>query len=77
MFQHEISNETSTTVRIVFEGNGPIGKESIMIFTGNIALSFVAWIAERLGFALELPGDLLVDALDERMVSEQLAYGRD
>ncbi|MCP4201207.1 MAG: hypothetical protein GY769_04655 [bacterium] len=52
-----------------------------MIVTSNTVVGFIAWIAERLGFAFELPRDLLVDALagvlDERAVSEQLAYGRD
>lgn len=44
--------------------------------TSTTIVSCVAWLAERLGFAVELPGDLLVDALDEQEVAEQLAYGR-
>ena len=53
------------------------GKESTMIFSGITLVGFVVWIAERLGFGLELPEDLLAESVDERAVFEQLAYGRD
>ncbi|MFQ5527050.1 MAG: hypothetical protein ACE5GX_12415 [Thermoanaerobaculia bacterium] len=48
-----------------------------MIISAKTAVSFLAWVAERLGLALELPESLLADTLDERSVSEDLRYGTD
>jgi len=48
-----------------------------MIFPGTALLRFMNWIADRLGFDLELEDDRIMDPLDEHELSEQLRYGRD
>jgi hypothetical protein len=37
----------------------------------------MSWIADHLGFDLDLQEDSIMDPLDEHEVSEQLQYGRD
>jgi len=48
-----------------------------MIPPNTALLRFMNWIADRLGFELDLQEDRIMDPLDEQEVSEQLQYGRD
>jgi len=48
-----------------------------MILPGTTLLRIMNWIADRLGFDLDLQEDRIMDPLDEQEVSEQLQYGRD
>ena len=48
-----------------------------MILPGNVFVSFVVWILERIGLEFDLPNERVIDPLDEHEVSEQLGYGRD
>ena len=48
-----------------------------MIFPGTALLRFMNWIADHLGFDLDLQDGRIMDPLDEHEVSEQLRYGRD
>ena len=48
-----------------------------MIPPNTALLRFMNWIADRLGFELDLREEGIVDSLDEQEVVEQLQYGRD
>jgi hypothetical protein len=48
-----------------------------MIIPNETVLGVMDWIANRLGFDLDLREDGIVDSLDEEEVVEQLQYGRD
>ena len=48
-----------------------------MILPGTTLLRVMNWIADRLGFDLDLHEDRIMDPLDEQEVSEQLQYGLD
>jgi len=48
-----------------------------MIFPGTALLRFMNWIADHLGFDLDLQDDSIMDTLEEEEVVEQLQYGRD
>ena len=48
-----------------------------MIFPNSIVFRVMDWIADRLGFDLDLRADGIVDSLDEEEIAEQLRHGRD
>jgi len=48
-----------------------------MIFPSTTLQRLIDWIADRLGFDLDLREDRLLDPLDEHKVFEQLQHGRD
>jgi hypothetical protein len=48
-----------------------------MIFPSTALLRLINWIADHLGFDLDLREDHIIDPLDEQEVIEQLQYGRD
>jgi hypothetical protein len=48
-----------------------------MITPDSAVLKVMEWIANRLGFDLDLRDEGIVDALDEQEVIDQLQYGRD
>ena len=48
-----------------------------MILPGTTLLRIMNWIADRLGFDLDLQEDRIMDTLEEEEVVEQLQYGRD
>jgi len=48
-----------------------------MILPYAALFHFTDWIADHLGFDLDLGEDGIVDSLDEQEVDEQLQHGRD
>jgi hypothetical protein len=48
-----------------------------MIIPNIFVLKVIGWIADRLGFDLDLRVERIVESLDEEEVVEQLQYGRD
>ena len=48
-----------------------------MITPDSAVLKIMGWIANRLGFDLDLQEDGFFDSLEEREITEQLHHGRD